>query len=301
MHVVVGGASGFVGTELLHQLGEAGHTIVRLVRREAQGPSESQWNPKDGVVDQAVIDSADAVINLGGASLARLPWTPSYKRELRASRLDATRTLAAAIAASPTPPSVFISGSAVGFYGDRPGEDLPESAHRGTGFLADLTEAWEAAAQVPAATRLVTLRTGIVAGRGGAFGPLELLTKFGLGSRLGAKEIRWPWISLHDEAAAIVHLLGSKVSGPVNLAGPTPATSDAITKRLALAMGRPRIFAIPSFAVSLGMGSAGRELLLPSQRVIPEKLLADGFTFRHETVDEAIRAVWNAKDLSPRA
>ena len=225
MHVIVGGASGYVGTELVHQLGEAGHTIVRLVRREAQGPSESRWNPAAGEIDGAVIDSADAVVNLSGASLAKLPWTAGYKRELLASRLQATSTLAAAISAAATAPSVFLSGSAVGFYGSRPGEDLTESSPRGEGFLPDIVEQWEAAAQqVPSGVRVVTLRTGIVVGHGGALGPLELLTRFGLGSKLGNGMARWPWISLHDEAAAIVHLLTSTLHGPVNLTGPTPAT-----------------------------------------------------------------------------
>ena len=296
MHVVVGGASGYVGTELVHQLGEAGHTIVRLVRREAQGPSESRWNPAAGEVDAEVIQSADAVINLSGASLAKLPWTAAYKRELLESRLQATSTLAAAISAAPSPPPIFLSGSAVGFYGNRPGEDLTEASPQGDGFLAELVEQWERAAQqVPSGVRVALMRTGIVVGKGGAFAPLELLTKFGLGSRLGDKQIRWPWISLHDEAAAIVHLLTSTLSGPVNLVGPTPATSDAITKRLALAMKRPRVFAIPGFVVSGGMGTAGRELMLSSQRVLPERLLADGFVFRDETVDEAIRATWPAR------
>ena len=296
MHVIVGGASGYVGTELLHQLGESGHTIVRLVRREAQGPSESQWDPARGEVDGSVIDSADAVINLSGASLAKLPWTASYRRELVSSRLQATSTLAAAISAAATPPSTFLSGSAVGFYGNRPNEDLTESSSQGEGFLADLVERWESAAQqVPSNVRVALLRTGIVVGHGGAFTPLELLTRFGLGAKLGDGQARWPWISLHDEAAAIVHLLTSTLRGPVNLTGPTPATSDAITKRLAIAMGRPRIWTIPAPLISAGLGIAGRELLLPSQRVLPAALQADGFAFRHETVEDAIREAWPAR------
>jgi uncharacterized protein (TIGR01777 family) len=296
MHVVVGGASGYVGTELVHQLGAAGHTIVRLVRRQASGPSESRWNPATGEIDAAVIESADAVINLSGASLAKLPWTAGYRRELVSSRLQATSTLAAAISAAATPPSVFLSGSAVGIYGDRAEEDLTESSPRGEGFLADLVEQWEAAAQqVPSGVRVVTLRTGIVVGHGGAFTPLELLTRFGLGAKLGDGKARWPWISLHDEAAAIVHLLTSKLSGPVNLTGPTPATSDAITKRLAIAMKRPRIWTIPRMLISVGLGAAGRELLLPSQRVLPVKLQGDGFVFRDETVETAISAAWPEK------
>lgn len=293
MHIVVSGASGYVGTELLGQLAAAGHTVVRLVRRPAEGPSESSWSPSTGVVDQTVIDAADAVINLSGASLARLPWTASYKRELLTSRLGPTRTLANAIAHSPTPPSTFLSGSAVGFYGNRPDESLTEESTVGQGLLPRIVTEWEASARIAAvASRVVTLRTGIVVGKGGAFTPLELLTRFGLGAKLGDGTARWPWISLYDEAAAIVHLLGSKLSGPVNLVGPTPATSDAITRRLAIAMNRPRIFAIPRRLIELALGDAGRELLLPSQRILPTKLIADGFIFRDETVDDAIRAVW---------
>lgn len=293
MHIVVAGASGFVGTELLHQLGDTEHTVVRLVRRAAQGPSESRWDPARGGIDGELIDSADAVINLSGASLARLPWTTGYRREILSSRLQATSTLAAAISAAATPPSIFLSGSAVGIYGDRGNEDLTEASPRGEGFLADVVERWEAAAQqVPASVRVVLLRTGIVVGRGGAFTPLELLTRFGLGAKLGDGQARWPWIGLHDEAAAIMHLLTSGLSGPVNLTGPTPATSDAITKRLALALGRPRIFTIPRPFISAGLGEAGRSLLLPSQRVLPARLQADGFQFRDETIESAIRAVW---------
>ncbi len=295
MRIVIGGASGFVGTELLAQLTGAGHEVVRLVRREA-GSGESRWDPARGEIDAAVVEAADAVITLSGASLAQLPWPPRYRRELVSSRLQATSTLAAAISAATAPPTTFLSGSAVGFYGDRPNENLTEQSRRGTGFLADLVEQWEHAAhQVPSGVRVVTLRTGIVVGRGGAFAPLELLTRLGLGSRLGGADIRWPWISLHDEAAAIVHLLDSNLSGPVNLVGPTPATQDAITRHLAVTLHRPRWFAIPSALVSLGMGAAGRELLLPSQRVVPENLMADGFGFRDETVESAIRAVWPAR------
>jgi uncharacterized protein len=296
MRVLLAGASGMIGVELRRQLVAAGHDVERLVRRQARTAHEHSWSPSAGIIDTGVVDSVDAVINLSGAPLTRLPWTPRYTRELRSSRVQATRTLAEAMDRAATPPSVFLSGSAVGYYGNRPGEDLTEKSSMGTGLLPSITADWERTAHLaPPSTRVVTLRTGIVVGRGGAFTPLSLLTRFGLGARIGSGQQRWPWISLHDEAAAIVYLLDSTLSGPVNLVGPTPATADAITKRLATAMRRPRWFAVPEKLLHLGLGAAADELLLSSQRVIPEKLIEDGFRFEHPTVEDAIRAVWPAR------
>jgi uncharacterized protein (TIGR01777 family) len=290
--VLVSGASGLVGTELRRQLVAAGHSVVSLVRREARDAGEATWVPAAGIIDRTLLDRADAVVNLSGASLGRLPWTSGYKREIRDSRVTATATLAHGMAGAEQPPAVFLSGSAVGIYGDRPGERLTEQSPRGTGFLSDVVADWEAAAAgTPDATRLVHLRTGVVVGPGGAMAPLLPLTKLGLGSRLGTGDQFWPWISLHDEAAAIVHLLTSSLSGPVNLAGPTPATSDALTRRLAKDLGRPYALTVPEVVISTAMQEAGREMLLPSQQVVPEALLADGFEFRHRTVDQAVDAL----------
>ena len=291
MRILVAVASGFIGSELHRLLTADGHEVLRLVRGEPRSGDERHWSPSTGELDLSLVDSADAIISLSGAGLERLPWTESYKRELRDSRIDTTATIARAIAASSRPPEVYLAASAVGIYGDRPGETLTESSARGEGFLADLVDEWETSANA-APTRVVTFRTGLVVGRGGAFGILEPLTKFGLGANLGSGRQRWPWISLHDEAAAIRHLVTSELSGPVNLAGPTPATADAVTKRLALALHRPRIFGIPRFAIEAGLRTPGRELLLADQRVVPERLLADGFRFAHETVEDAIRATW---------
>lgn len=292
MHVLVSGASGLIGTELCRQLREDGHEVHSLVRRQPSDAHEYNWAPTARILDPSLIDSADAVINLSGAPLGRLPWTPGYKKELLHSRVQSTRALTEAMNMAARPPEVFLNASAVGFYGDRPGERLTEQSGKGSGFLSDLVDSWEQAAQIrPAKTRLVTFRTGIVIGRSGAMAPLMALTRLGLGSRLATGGDVWPWISLYDEAAAIRHLLTSTLSGAVNLAGPTPATSDRITRYLAKRMHRWYDLAVPEWAIRLAMQEAGPDLLLSSQKVLPLKLQEDGFVFHDKTVEQAIDAM----------
>lgn len=292
MHVLVSGASGLIGTELCRQLREDGHKVHSLVRRQPSDAHEYNWAPTARILDSSLIDSADAVINLSGAPLGRLPWTPGYKKELLHSRVQSTRALTEAMNMAARPPEVFLNASAVGFYGDRPGERLTEQSGKGSGFLSDLVDSWEQAAQIrPAKTRLVTFRTGIVIGRSGAMAPLMALTRLGLGSRLATGGDVWPWISLYDEAAAIRHLLTSTLSGAVNLAGPTPATSDRITRYLAKRMHRWYDLAVPEWAIRLAMQEAGPDLLLSSQKVLPLKLQEDGFVFHDKTVEQAIDAM----------
>jgi uncharacterized protein (TIGR01777 family) len=289
LRVLIAGASGLIGTELQRQLRADGHTVLTLVRRAPRSEFEFSWAPDARVVDSQVFDEVDAVVNLSGASIARIPWTPGYQKQILESRVNATRALAEGMSKSSTPPSVFLSGSAVGFYGDRPAERLTEESRRGEGFLTDVVSAWEEAALLaPEHTRTVLLRTGLVIGAGGAMTPLRLVTALGAAARIGTGGQHWPWISLYDEAAAIRHLLTSRLRGAVNLCGPTPATSDRITRALADAMRRWHLFAIPESVITTMMGEAGRELLLASQKQIPAKLLADGFAFRHETVEQAI-------------
>lgn len=298
MRVLIAGASGFIGTALIERLTADGHEIVRLVRHRAQGPDEASWSPASGIIDFTVMHRVDAVVNLSGASLARLPWTKGYRGEIVDSRVTATRTLADAMRKARRPPAVFLSASAVGFYGDRPGELLTEFSSAGTGFLAEVVQRWEgAAALAPDDTRTVVFRTGIVVGYGGAMQRIGTLTRFGLSSRLGTGGQHWPWISLHDEVAGIAHLLTSRLSGPVNLAGPTPATADRVMTAMAERMHRPYTFTVPERMLGLALGRAADELLLSSQKVRPQRLIDDGFRFEHVTVESALDAMLSA----PRA
>jgi hypothetical protein len=266
--------------------------VTTLVRRPAKTAMEVRWAPDAGELDPAVLEGVDAVVNLSGASIARIPWTLPYRRELVSSRIDATRLLAETIAGMPKPPTTFLSGSAIGFYGDRPRVRLDDDSPRGTGFVPDLVLAWEqAAALAGPATRVVNLRSSVVVARSGGLGPVRLLTTFGLGARFGSGRQFWPWISLEDEVRAIVHLLSSSISGPVVLAGPTPATADEITRAYADILKRPRWLPVPGWAIRLGLGEAGQRLLLDDMQVQPVRLAADGFEWRHRTVRDAIAAV----------
>ncbi|WP_066038587.1 TIGR01777 family oxidoreductase [Herbiconiux solani] len=288
--VLIAGGSGFIGTELTAQLRAAGYTVLILVRRPARTATERSWDPEAGWLKTSILDGVDAVINLSGASISRLPWTLSYKREILQSRLQATSTLTNAILRHDSPPAVFISGSAVGFYGDRPGELLTEASPVGTGFLAKVTDAWERAAQPAAqATRLVMIRTGLVVGKGGgALKPLTLLAKAGLAGPIGSGDQIWPWISLHDEAAAIRHLITSELDGPVDLTGPQPVPASVIVRELAEELHRPYWLKTPAWALKAVLADAGRDLLLADQDVSSQKLQGDGFVFRDETIGEAI-------------
>lgn len=290
MEVLIAGASGLIGKELSRQLEAAGHTPLRLVRRAPQADNEFRWDPSSLDVDLAVVARADAIVNLSGASLSRLPWTPTYRRTIVHSRIQATRTLTGAIRRSAHAPSVLLNASAVGFYGDRPGEVLTENSPAGTGFLARVVQTWEReAARALASTRAVTLRTGVVLARGGALAPLIPITRAGLAGPLGSGRQHWPWISLHDEAAAIVHLLSSSLAGPVNLVGPAPATANDVMGALARRMHRPFALPVPKPLLLLALQDAATELLLADQEVSSARLQADGFRFAHRTADDAVK------------
>ncbi|GAA1945575.1 TIGR01777 family oxidoreductase [Agromyces allii] len=290
--MLIAGASGFIGTALVERLAAEGHEVLRLVRRRTASPDEVTWSPAAGIIDFTVMDRVDAVINLSGASLSHLPWTKSYRADILESRVSATRTLADAMRKARTPPAVFLSGSAVGYYGNRPGELLTEASPAGTGFLVDVVDRWEKAARLaPHETRTVNLRTGLVIGRGGAMKPVGLMTKLGISARLGTGGQHWPWVALDDEVSAIVHLLDSPLAGPVDIVGPTPATADRVMGAMATRMHRPYSLAVPERVLGMALGQAADDLLLASQKVVPQRLLDDGFAFAHETVESAIDAM----------
>jgi uncharacterized protein (TIGR01777 family) len=292
--VLISGASGLIGTELNLQLKAQGHQVVRLVRRPARSAEELSWSPGLAPLDPAALSDIDAIINLAGATTGKIPWTKKYEKELIASRLDSTKTLVDAINACANPPQVLISGSASGIYGDQGDAWLDESSPKGEGFLADLAYQWEEAAKL-ARTRVVLVRTTMVMSKKlGALGKLLPLIKLGIGGALGSGKQWWAWISLEDEARAIIYLIENETaSGAYNLTAPEPATCEQIIKELGRQLHRPTLIKVPAFAMRLLIGKAADELLLCSQKMKSHRLEKTGFVFKHPTLTESVGYVLN--------
>lgn len=280
-----------IGEPLKALLAQQGHHLHTLVRREPRSPTEHQWDPHRGTIDSGIINTVDVVVNLAAASIGKIPWTKKHKALILSSRRETTRTLAAAIAASRTPPRAFVQGSAVGFYGERGTEELDERSTAGTGFLADVVIAWEdetSLASTPK-TRVILGRTGLVVGKGGAMAPLMLQTSLGVAGPIGPGTQWWPWISLHDEIRALAFLVShASASGIYNLVGPTPARANTLTRTLARAMRRPHWLGLPRVFISWLMGEGGESLLLTSQKIHSTELQNLGFSFDDGTIEEAI-------------
>ena len=290
MRVLISGASGLVGSEVIRQLEAQGHEALRLVRRKPTSANEVEWNPATGFIQEGIMETVDAVVNMAGATTGKIPWTSKYKQEIINSRLDSTRTLVKAMAAAKHRPEVLVSGSASGFYGDTGEKILHETAPKGTGFLSDLAHEWEQEAlKAPTDVRVVLARTTMVMSRKlGALGRLLPLIKMGIGGPLGSGKQWWAWISLPDEAAAIIHLIKTpSAKGAYNLTAPEPATCGQIVKALANDLHRPSLIAVPAFAMKALIGEAAVELLLCSQNMSADRLLATGFKFQHPTLREA--------------
>ncbi|TQS23616.1 TIGR01777 family oxidoreductase [Microbispora hainanensis] len=295
MTTVVTGSSGLLGTALVSALRAEGHEVRRLVRRAPAGPDECFWDPEGDVLDPAALEGADAVVHLAGAGIGERRWTEAYKRELVNSRVSGTHILAAAMARAERGPRVLLSSSAIGFYGDTGDRAVDESAPAGTGFLADLARAWEAATAPAeeAGVRVTLLRSGMVlSGRGGALARLLPIFKMGAGAVLGSGRQYVSWISLPDWVDAVRFLLAHELAGPVNLTAPEPVTNAEYTAALAEAVRRPTMpLPAPRFALRLALGEFAEEALLAGPRVLPRRLLDAGHRFAHPTVGEALAAV----------
>lgn len=293
MRIVIAGASGLIGKALVRSLRTDGHDVVRLVRRSPEGPDEVEWDPRRQYVDTEGLAGCDAVVNLAGAGVGDHRWTAAYKKELRDSRVLGTAALAEAVASLDVPPRVFLCGSALGFYGDTGDRAVDEDAPPGDGFLASLCVEWEEAAGAAeeAGVRTAFARTGLVVAReGGAWGKLFPLFRAGLGGRLGDGRQYWSFIALHDEVAALRHILDTEsLSGPVNLTGPEPVTNREVTAAMGRALKRPTLAAAPAFALRIALGEFAGDVL-GSQRVLPTRLLESGFDFAFPTIDGAIGA-----------
>lgn len=289
--VLVGGASGLIGSRLVSALQADGATVRRLVRREPRTPEEVAWSPAEGRLDPAALDDVTAVVVLSGAGVGDHRWTRSYTRELVRSRTSSVSIVAARLAQAGSS-ARLVTASAVGYYGDRGEDVLTESSGPGEGFLADLCQAWERAAD-PAReiTSVAHARTGIVlAPEGGALGRLRPLIRLGVAGPLGSGRQWWPWITLEDEVRALVHLTRSGVTGPVNLTAPEPVRNRELIRTFAAAMHRPAVLPVPAFALRAALGGFAGDLLA-SQRVLPEALLADGFEFTSPTIEDAADAL----------
>ena len=287
--VAVTGSSGLIGSAVVAALRERGDEVVSLVRRAPRSADEVRWDPSTRRLDPAALDGVDGVVHLAGAGVGDKRWSPSYKREILASRTDGTHAVASAVAAADHPVRL-VSGSAVGYYGDRGDEELTETSAPGSGFLTDVVLAWEAAAQpaVDAGASVALARTGIVLSRrGGAMDRLLTLARLGLAGPLGSGRQFWPWITLPDEVGAILHLLDRPdVTGPVNLAAPHPARQREIVAAIGRALHRPAVLPAPSFALRIVLGEFAGEIL-GGQRIVGDALKASGYTCVHDDLDAA--------------
>jgi len=284
--IAVTGASGLIGTALVGYLKSQGHTVQRLVRRTAVSSEEITWDPIAGTVDMEALSGVDAVIHLAGAGVSDKRWTKKYKSEILNSRLLGTTTIAKAVAV--VKPQVFISASAIGWYGESGNRAVVETDRVGDDFLAAVCREWESAADLAGEVRTVKLRTGLVLDpTGGALGKMLPLFRFGLGGKLSNGKQWWSWITLHDQIRAIAFLLENKVSGPVNLTSPNPVTNSEFTAGLARALHRPALFPVPGFALKIVLGGFSAEVL-GSKKVMPQALTEAGFTFDYPHISSAL-------------
>lgn len=296
MRIAVTGASGLIGGALVPALRAQGHEVDRLVRRPATAPDEITWDPAGGTVDLRRLEGVDAVVHLAAEAVGDHRWDAAYKAVILDSRVQGTHTIATAMASLERRPSVLVSASAIGYYGDTGDRAVDESDPAGAGFFADVCVKWEAAADPAreAGIRVVHSRNGlVVSGRGGAWGKLWPVVRMGVGGKLGTGRQWWSFISLRDEVAALTFLL-EKLEGGVNLTAPNPVTNAEMIKAMGKLLKRPTIIPVPAKALQLALGEFSSEIL-GSLRVRPTRLLEAGFEFQDPTIDRALAYAWASR------
>ena len=287
--IAITGASGLIGSALVGHLKSEGHTVQRLVRRTPVAADEIQWDPKTGFVDLEALRGVDAVIHLAGAGVGDKRWSKKYKAEILNSRLLGTTAIAQAV--NEVKPQVFISASAIGWYGESGNRAVVETDRAGEDFLAAVCREWEGAADAVEGVRVVKIRTGLVLDpTGGALGRMLPLFRFGLGGKLGSGKQWWSWITLHDQIRAITYLLEHNISGPVNITSPNPVTNQEFTSALARAVHRPALFPAPAIALKIALGGFSSEIL-GSKKVMPNVLTEAGFTWDYPHITNALTAL----------
>lgn len=284
--IAISGSSGLIGTALVGHLKSEGHTVQRLVRRAPVASDEVQWDPQTGFVDLAPLAGVDAIIHLAGARVGDKRWTKKFKSEILNSRLLGTTAIAKAVAE--LKPQVFISASAIGWYGESGNRAVVETDRAGDDFLAAVCREWESAADLAGDVRIVKIRTGLVLDpTGGALGKMLPLFRLGFGGKLGSGKQWWSWITLHDQIRAIVFALENPISGAVNVTSPNPVTNQEFTSALARALHRPALFPAPAFALKIALGGFSSEVL-GSKKVIPHVLQEAGFNWDYPHITEAL-------------
>jgi len=287
--IAVTGASGLIGSALVAQLKNDGYQVLKIVRRPVRTADEVTWNPVKGEIDLQSLDGVDAVFHLAGAGVGDKRWSASYRSEILNSRLLGTTTIATAC--EQLQPAVFISASAIGYYGETGNRSVTEAERGGDDFLSVVCREWESVANLAPSIRTIKLRTGLVLDpTGGALGRMIPLFKFGLGGKLGSGKQWWSWITLHDQIRAMIFLMNSKIEGAVNLTSPNPVTNQEFTAALAIALKRPAIFPAPAFALRAVLGGFSTEVL-GSKKVIPKVLMDNKFEFDYPHVSSALTAL----------
>ena len=284
--IAVTGASGLIGSALVGQLRLDGYQVKKLVRRSPRTQDEVSWDPIKGEIDLASLEGVDAVFHLAGAGVGDKRWSAAYRSQILNSRLLGTTTIASAC--EKLQPEVFISASAIGYYGETGNRSVTETDRGGDDFLSIVCREWEAVADLSPSVRTIKLRTGLVLDpTGGALGRMIPLFKFGLGGKLGSGKQWWSWITLHDQIRAIVFTLENPISGPVNVTSPNPVTNQEFTSALARALHRPALFPAPAIALKIALGGFSSEVL-GSKKVIPHVLQEAGFTWDYPHITEAL-------------